>query len=67
MIYTEARKRADKTYQKKIHKMTVVFKPEDEWLWDEIHRVAGEEGVSPFVIKILKEFVHDLPTDFENA
>lgn len=64
MAYTEAQKRADRAYQGKIHKMTIVFRPEDEDLWEQVHRLAeAEGGTSPFVRRILSEYVYGLCTE----
>lgn len=67
MEYNEARKRADKAYQGKIHKMTIIFRPEDEDLWEQVHRLAeAEGGTSPFVRRILAEHVYGLSTNLHN-
>ena len=63
MGYSEAQKKADKKYQSKIHKATIIFKPEDEELWDKIHERSKGEGVSPFVLRILRKSVYNLSTD----
>ena len=66
--YTQARRDADRAYQAKIHKLTVVFTPEDEELWNVLHRLSPDYGgASPMMKQILKEFVHGLPTDSEKS
>ena len=53
---TDAQLRADKAYKSKTKTITVRFTPDEIDLYDKVIRLSDNEGIMPFVKRILKEY-----------
>ena len=53
---TDAQLRADKAYKSKTKTITVRFKPDEIDIYDKVIKESGNEGIMPFVKRILKEY-----------
>ena len=53
---TDAQLRAGKAYKSKTKTITVRFKPDEIDLYDKVIKLSGNEGIMPFVKRILKKY-----------